>query len=206
MDNPKKRRRGREWDLTRAAIVKALRLGKLPADVAREFNVDPSVISRLIKREKIQPDLAEEVILRTKAALIAENPITQADIQVAVQTNLEVLKSHKTHLGRLRQAAVLLTGKILDVAEFSADQALAAQEAGLPVKLPDLSFLGTKESICDALNKVSQITLRVIQMERQACGLDTLDGEHAARSSLGQLLTEIRQQPNPHPAIKEQPE
>lgn len=203
MDTPKRRHRGPEWDLTKAAMVKALRLGKLPADVAREFNVSRSVVSRLIKREHIQPDLADEIIVRTKAALISENPITQADIQVAVQSNLEVLRSHKTHLGRLRQAAVLLTGKILDVAEFSVDAALADAEAGLPVKSPDLSFLGTKESICDALNKVSQITLRVIQMERQACGLDTLDGEQETKSSLGKLLGEIRQQANPHPAIKE---
>ncbi len=78
----------------------------------------------------------------------------------AVLTAAQVVSTHRKDIARLRNISSVLVDRLGLVLE------------GKEITLP---CLGGRESPADLLEKLSRVTLRVVEMERQAYGLDSFD-------------------------------
>lgn len=114
-----------------------------------------------------------------------------AIIEAAAERGAEVVRRHRRHLRELHEVATGLLAKLKGV--------LAGEEQGFEVPIIQFGkttgetritfpFLGEKESLTDALAKVSQATARYIPLERQAFNLDDGDSEDRDRVRLEDRL------------------
>ena len=114
-----------------------------------------------------------------------------AIIEAAGERGAEVVRRHRRHLRELHEVATGLLAKLKAV--------LAGTEQGFEVPVIQFGkttgetritfpFLGEKESLTDALAKMSQATARYIPLERQAFNLDAGDSEDRDRVRLEDRL------------------
>lgn len=115
----------------------------------------------------------------------------KAIIEAAAERGAEVVRRHRRHLRELHAVATELLAKLKGVIE--------GKEQGFEVPIIQFGkdtgetrvtfpFLGSNESLTDALTKVSQATARFIPMERQAFNLDDRDSEDRDRVRLEDRL------------------
>ena len=115
----------------------------------------------------------------------------KAIIEAAGERGAEVVRRHRRHLWELHAVATSLLAKLKGV--------IAGTEMGFEVPIFEFGkdtgkrrvtfpFLGSKESVSDALAKVSQATARVVPLERQAFNLDDRGGEDRDRVLLEDRL------------------
>lgn len=157
---------GRKTQIDWEAIERDYRVGSLSVrEIARRYEVEPSTITRRAKKEDWARDYSEEVRQRTRAGLIElaqqtaqhdateSNKVLRDGIEVAVETNLAVIRAHlagiKSSTARLDRLTLIFDGLVGSAESFS-DIAKASS-----------SF----ESLVRA-----QKTL--VAMEREAIGID----------------------------------
>jgi hypothetical protein len=137
-----------DWE----AVEKEYRLGmKSVRTLAEQYGCAHTTITRRAKKEGWAQDKSEEVQQRTKAALLAHQERTtptREDIDVAVKTNVEVVRQHRA----LVQRTLNLVDRLLTDAEEE--------------KTLDINKHG------NLFRTVSQGLAKVIPLERQAFNLD----------------------------------
>lgn len=151
-----------DWE----AIERDYRIGQLSArELARRYEVEVSTITRRAKKESWVKDFSEEVKARTRAGLIeaaqqsAQQHATQSNtalrdgIEVAVETNIRVLRQHQEGI---RSNANRL-GKLVEKFDVLIEGAA------------DLNELGKAASSFESIVR-SQKTL--VTLERISLGLD----------------------------------
>jgi len=117
----------KDWE----RIERDYRLGqKSIRTLATENRVSPSTISRRVHKEGWVQDKTEEIRVRTRAALNVQNdpnatqhPTQQkrntpsrADIEIAVMTNVTVIREHRKSILTGRQLVQLLAGQLNEAA------------------------------------------------------------------------------------------
>jgi len=187
-----------DWD----AVEREYRMGmKSMRTLASEFDVNVSNISRRSKKYKWVQDKSDEVRQRTNAALVAQqgrNTPTREDVETQVQTNLEVVRGHRTDIRKGRQLVALLSGQ-LDQAARSREELeneIIEDTVGQEDK-PDLrrrNFMLKAVSLpshAGVLRDLSTTLKNLIPLERQAFNLDD-SGKELLEELLGALPGDIR--------------
>lgn len=170
---------GRKEKIDWEAIERDYRLGQLSVrEIARRYEVEASTITRRAKKESWVRDFSDEVKARTRAGLIetakqqAQQHATESNealrdgVEVAVETNLRVLRQHQVGIrdnsGRLDK----LTAKFDSLLELAAD----------------LNEMGKAASAFESMVR-SQKTL--VGLERQALNIDE---EASPDNPIGEFL------------------
>jgi hypothetical protein len=180
MSKPEKSRKKPDWE----AIERQYRLGqKSMRVIADEYGVNVSNISRRAKRDGWVQDKSDEIRQRTNASLAAQqerNTPTREDIEVAVQTNRQVIINHRKSIKSGQHLVDLLHSQLQQAAEHRAeieDEIFDATqgEDGKPdlkrrnamlkaVSLP--AHVGTLRDLSTALKNL-------VALERQAFNIDS---------------------------------
>lgn len=157
-----------DWE----AIEKQYRMGqKTMRALADEFGVNVSNISRRAKKYEWVQDKSEEVRQRTNATLVAQqgrNTPTPEDVEVAVRTNVEVVRQHRKLIGR----TIAFANRLLDNYEG---------EKKLDPKVDNRVFLSIAQGIA-----------KVIPLERQAFSLDS-SPDQIISDLIGRMTPESKQ-------------
>lgn len=156
-----------DWD----RIERVYRTGQFSLrELGERFDVAPSTIMRRAKKHDWVQDKSHEVKSRTKAALVAKDhgEPTPEDIEIAVKTNVEVIRKHRALLGRSMSIVEALLERIED----------AIEEDGADI----VGLSGT-------LQRVVTTLIRAIPSERQAFGLDEKEAP-ADETDFGDLSDE----------------
>jgi vacuolar-type H+-ATPase subunit D/Vma8 len=170
---------GRKIQIDWEAIERDYRIGQLSVrEIARRHKVECSTITRRAKKESWVRDFTEEVKARTRAGLIesaqqaAQHRATESNsalfsgVDIAVETNLKVLREHQKGIRDNSERLDKLTSKFDQLIEGAVDLNELGKAAG--------SF----ESIVR-----TQKTL--VGLERQALNIDDGSGN---KKSIGELL------------------
>lgn len=113
-------------DVDWQAIERDYRLGQLTVrEIARRYGVAPSSITRRAEKETWPRDLTDVIRAKTRAELLRNtkdatperNTISQHDIAVAVQTNVQLVREHRKDIGRNRYAVTKLIDELHDAIE-----------------------------------------------------------------------------------------
>jgi len=125
---------GRKEQIDWEAIERDYRLGQLSVrEIARRHEVEASTITRRAKKEEWVRDFSEEVKARTRAGLVdiakqqAQQHATESNealrdgIEVAVESNLRVLRQHQTGIRENADRLERLTQKFDTLAQSAAD-------------------------------------------------------------------------------------
>ena len=149
-----------DWE----AIEREYRAGQLSvSEIARQHGISHTAIQKRAKAKAWTRNLAKQVRDEVTARLVADAvAATNAHetIDHAAARGVEVVRQHRQDIGRLRRIAARL-GERLEAHVF--------QDAQDPT--------GDKESLADLLEKLSRVSTRVVQLERQAFNLDEPDGD-----------------------------
>jgi len=164
-----------DWE----AIERDYRLGQLSVrEIARRYVIEASTITRKAKKESWVRDFSEEVKARTRAGLIetakqqAQQHATESNealrdgVEVAVETNLRVLRQHQTGIRQNSGRLDKLTEKFDVLLELAAD----------------LNEISKAASAFESMVR-SQKTL--VGLERQALNIDE---ESPADNPVGEFL------------------
>jgi len=137
-----------DWE----TIEKAYRIGQVSIrEIARQHDIQASSITRRAKKGKWQRDHTDEIRQRTRATLLQRNKKnnkpTPEDIEIAVQTNVEIVRQHR----KIIERTMAFANRLLDTAE--------AKE--IDTKVDNRVFLS-----------ITQGLAKVIPLERQSFNLD----------------------------------
>lgn len=167
-----------DWE----AIEKEYRLGqKSMRTLAVEYNVNVSNISRRAKKYLWSQDKSDEIRQRTQAAIVASdrNIPTPQDIDVAVQTNKQVILSHRKSIGKTQELVDLLSSQLDDAArnraelEGQVDGECRKKEGGIDYqKRHRLRRALSLPAHASVLRDLSTAQKNLVALERQAFNLD----------------------------------
>ena len=191
-----------DWE----SIEKAYRLGQLSVrEIARQANIQPSSITRKAQKENWHRDMSDEIRQRTKATLIQNNRKsnipTREDIEFAVQTNVEVIRSHRRDISTGRKLVSLLSSQLEEAAlnrceiEEEIVEETKGQEGGKP-SLQRRNMMIKAVSLpvhAGALRDLSTALKNLIPLERQAFNLDDDPSGNAIKEILDRLSPAAKQ-------------
>lgn len=190
------------------AIERQFRLGqKSNKQLAAEFQLSPSSIGRRAGKHGWVVDKSEEVAATTNSLLIQNasgnsNPNatpTDKEIKAAAQTNADVVLGHRSGLRRLRG----LRHKLLDEVELVTDNKELFEQLAelLDTSGPDANGTWRRDKLnelyrkvismterIDNTKKLSEIDEKLRKGEREAFGIDRIEGE---TSPVDELLKKI---------------
>ena len=198
-DEPKKggKRAAVDW----AVIEKDYRLGQLTVrEIARRHDIAPSSITRRAEKDGWTRDLTDEIRAKTRAALLRNTPNatperntpSREDVAVAVMTNVELVREHRTDIKINRAAATKLLQDLHDAIDNRAEIEEAIEE---DTEAPEgVEETKTAESIrlkkrarmlaavalpshADVANKLAATLKTLIPLERQAFNLQDGAGD-----------------------------
>jgi transposase-like protein len=119
-----------DWE----AIERDYRLGQLSVrEISRRHEIEASTITRRAKKEAWARDFSEEVKARTRAGLVEiakqqaqqhatdSNTALRDSVDIAVETNLKVLREHQIGIRGNAERLARLTEKFDTLAESAAD-------------------------------------------------------------------------------------
>lgn len=119
-----------DWE----AIERDYRLGRLSVrEISRRHEIEASTITRRAKKEAWARDFSEEVKARTRAGLVEiakqqaqqhatdSNTALRDSVDIAVETNLKVLREHQIGIRGNAERLARLTEKFDTLAESAAD-------------------------------------------------------------------------------------
>lgn len=125
---------GRREQIDWEAVERDYRLGQLSVrEIARRHEIEASTITRRAKKESWVRDFSEEVKARTRAGLVdiakqqAQQHATDSNtalrdgIEIAVETNLRVLREHQAGIRGNAERLARLTEKFDTLADSAAD-------------------------------------------------------------------------------------
>lgn len=177
---PKKERKEIDWE----AIEREYRAGQLfVSEIGRQHGISEGAIRKRAKRDNWKRDLTEQVRTAVRAELVRDGTNEQcADgdlVREKAARGAQVVREHRDDISRLRRIGAVLAERLERIIEG---------------KEPDGIAIGDKESASDMLEKLSRISTRVVQLERQAFNLDepSADGASAWKRppGLGWMTTE----------------
>lgn len=162
-----------------------------------QYGIAPSTITRKAKKEGWIQDKTDEVRQRTKAGLLRRNTErntprntpkkcntpTREDIEIAVQTNIEVIRDHRKQVKKGRELVELLFGQLEHAAvnrdeiesDIVDDTATGGpkQTGGIDKKRRNAMMKAVSlPSHSGALRDLSTALKNLIPLERQAFNLD----------------------------------
>jgi len=170
-----------DWE----AIEKEYRLGQLTVrEIARRHGIAPSSITRKAEKLGWARDLTEEVRAKTRAALLRNtdnatpprNTPSREDVNVAVQTNVELVRQHRGYLGRGNRIVEKLLAELDSGTDSNAEIVALIEEETAEDKngqrrarmLAAVS-LPTRAAVA---RELSQTLKNLIPLERQAFNID----------------------------------
>lgn len=194
-----------DWDL----VQREYRLGqKTMSQIATEFGIQTSSISRRAKKEGWVQDKAPEVNARAKAVLLVSNTEKQNAnatpdrnaIEAAAEVRIEVVLGHRKGLRRLREIRDKLLNhldqavdEMPDLAEVI-DLARRENEYGVDKFNDAMKKAMGRSDLVDDLKKLAEVDDRVRKGEREAFNID--DGEGNKSNSVDEVLRKINSEPN----------
>ncbi|MDD4950991.1 MAG: hypothetical protein PHV85_00450 [Desulfovibrionaceae bacterium] len=166
-----------DWEM----IEREYRAGQFSIRQIAEMPGAPSeaAIRKHAKRHGWSRDLTEQVRVRVAAELTSgddspEPKYTVSEreaVDAAAMRAVAVVRRHRAKLAKLSGIAEVLADKLVGLIN-GAEAGFLVQVKGKPGKQVRLGFLGSNESVCDALSKIARALARVIPLERQAYNLD----------------------------------
>jgi hypothetical protein len=161
-----------DWE----AIALEWRAGQLSRQtISMTYGISPSRISQKMQEMGVTRDLRREVRDRAAVGLINDGLTpeqrTEDAVGFAARRAVEVVRSHRSLLGRLGKAAEGLLTKL---------ETVIAEETPEKAAFLASTLLGG-DSPTDTLIKIANTAAKVIPLERQAFDLD-LSGEYAGMS------------------------
>jgi hypothetical protein len=156
-----------DWE----AIERDFRTGKFSLrELEAKHNTSYANISRKAKEKSWKKDLRERIKQETDAALLQESVTEQQKsvtetVAVAVEINLQVIRSHKGMLSDLGNDVRDARAKLKDVGQTVAD----IREAAVYVQ---------------AVGNLVGASKTLIEQERKAFGLDDVESEKAAYADM----------------------
>lgn len=192
------KRKKYDWE----AIEREYRMGqKSLRTLSDEFGPTPAGISKHAKTHGWIQDKTKEVREKTQAALLTEqvdkdvNSPTQEDIERAVRSNVQVIKSHRKSIGKSQALVDLLSSQLEDAAtnrdefETQIDGECVKADGGINYqKRNRLRKALSLPSHAAVLRDLSTAQKNLIALERQAFNLNETDDTH---NDLSELLKEI---------------
>jgi hypothetical protein len=191
-------------------IEKEYRLGqKTLRTIAEEFGVSHVAIVKRAKKEQWVQDKSKEVREKTKAGLLGyqegvtkkvTNP-TREDIEVAVQTNIQVITSHRKSIQHGRKVVDLLSRQLESAAEDREDlERQIVEETETEGKADGKRRTTLLKAIAlpahaGVVRDLSTALKNLVAMERQAFNID--DNGAAAEDALSTLLDKIAERSTP---------
>jgi hypothetical protein len=170
-----------DWE----AIEKEYSLGqKSIRALASEFSISHTAIQKRIKKEGWVQDKSKEVRQKTKAGLLScqkevANEVatpTREDIQKAVQSNIEIIRSHRKSIGRGRELVEVLSLQLAAAADSREElkPTIEAETSGPNQAARRNSMLKAVAlpSHATILRDLSTALKNLIPLERQAFNLD----------------------------------
>ena len=167
---------GRKEQIDWEAVERDYRIGSLSVrEIARRYEIEASTITRRAKKESWARDYSEEVKRRTRAGMVelatqhAQQDATECNtalrdgIDVAVETNLKVLREHQSgirenhkRLSRLTEQFDTISAGISDMHEMtkatsSFEAIIRAQKLVISMEREALN-LGEAEKTSDPLS------------------------------------------------------
>lgn len=170
-----RRKKTHDWE----RIERDYRLGqKSLRTIAGEHGLNASTISRRAKKKGWVQDKSQEVRERTSAAIISQqgNTPTRNDIDVAVKTNIDVIRGHRADISKGRELVDIFSTQLLEAAENRAEIEAAVQEETREDNGPKRRNAMLKAVALPAqasvLRDLSTVLKNLIPLERQAFNLD----------------------------------
>lgn len=174
-DAPK---RTSDWE----AIEREYRAGQLSIrELARQHGISDKAIRKHAAAQGWDRDLTEKVNQKVRTALVrsevrtsnACGPAEREIVEAAAARGVEVVRSHRSLLGRLHRIADTLLGRMED--HLNAAGIPDPQERRQALSAIGL-HLGERESPADLMEKAARAIGRLIPLERQAFHLDASGG------------------------------
>lgn len=201
---------GKRAEIDWEAIERDYRLGQLTVrEIARRNGIAASSITRRAARDGWVRDLTDEVRRRTRAELLRNAPSatperntpTREDVDVAVKTNVQLVREHRSDIGANRSAVTKLIKELHDtithiddieddIIEATADDKDTKRRARMLAAVALPSRANVAHTLAGALKTL-------IPLERQAFNLSgdlsaTVDPGEAAAETLRDLDADQR--------------
>lgn len=189
-----------DWDL----IQREFRLGqKTMQQIAAEFGIQTSSISRRAKKDGWVQDKGPEVAARAKAVLLLSNEDkanskatpTQLEIEAAAEVRIDVVLGHRKGLSRLRAIKDKLILQIEQAVDDFPDLHELIDSLRKAGEEADDRFVETmrramsRPQLIEDLKKLSEIDERTRKGEREAFALD--DDADKNQTAVDDLLRKI---------------
>jgi len=197
-------RKALDWE----AIEREYRIGqKSMRMIATEFNTTAGAISKKVKRYKWVQDKSAEVRQKTRAALLQETPDgntlgntpTTEDIDKAVQTNVLVIREHRTSIKASQNIVTLLQGQLHeaatkrdDIEEVIIDETKDEEGKADQKRRNRMLKAVSIPAHAGVLRDLTTAQKNLISLDRQAFNIDEDGGKDGAPTEL-QLSAEDRE-------------
>lgn len=163
-----------DWEKIEAEYrAGALSLGELE----RQHGVSRQAITKRANKLGWSRNLAEKVRQEIESRLVA-GPVAARNaaeiVDTAASRSVQVILDHRRLLGKLR--------KIAEGIADAVDTRLEAAKAGdaeAPGLAATFAIIGERESLADAMEKSARTAQRLVDLERQAFGIDPRPGDPA---------------------------
>lgn len=197
-----------DWE----AIEREFRVGQLSLRaLATKHGTTAGAISKKASAGNWVKDASQEVRERTRAALLVQKPEKKAaetpngntvssagntptheDIEVAVQTNVQVVSRHRRDIAKGQGLVSMLFGQLEDAASHRAEleEAIEEETKGDETsrRRTQLMRLVSLASHAGVLRDLSAAMKNLIPLERQAYNLDEMEHEEPYEERLRRLL------------------
>lgn len=194
-----------DWE----AVESEYRVGQLSMRaLATKHNCTAAAISKKAKEKGWIKDATQEVRERTRAALIAQggkegdsvngvntvNTPTREDVEVAVQTNLAVIKRHRKDIGQGQEIVSLLMGQLIDTAvnreSIENDIEIETKDDDNSQRRYRMNKAISLPSNAAVLRDLSTAMKNLVALERQAFNLDEAGAEESYEDRLARLMAD----------------
>ncbi len=195
-------RKQMDWE----AIERDYRMGQLSLRaLASKYETTPSTISRRAKRDGWVQDASAEVRERTRAALLVNeernterntvaskrNTPTQADIEVAVQTNVQVISRHRKDIGQGQRIVGLMMAELIEGIQHREEVEEVIHEETAEDKSPQrrnrMLKMVSLPARAGTMRDLSTAMKNLVALERQAYNLDEESTEDSLEDRLMRL-------------------
>ena len=191
------------------ALEREYRIGQLSLRaLAEKHGCTAAAISQRAKKYDWVKDATQEVRERTRAALIGKlskldageelnalntvNNPTHEDVQIAVATNITIVRAHRKDIRTAADLVSLLMGQLMDAAqsreelEATVDDETEGDTNGMRrAKLKRALSLPTHAATIRDLTTAAK---NLVTLERQAYNLDEASGEETYEQRLSRLM------------------
>lgn len=172
----------RNNDIDFEKMEKLYRLGQLSIrEIARQCDTQPSTVTRRAAKCHWTQDLSTIIAQRSTAALLSNThatPPTREDVDVAVATVVQVVRSHRQDISHGRDIVALLLGQLVDVAQSRDElEGIIDQEtfdAKTPQRRAHLMRAIAIPAHAKVISDLSTAMKNLVALERQAFNISDI--------------------------------